>query len=462
MQRFALLLCILCPVYGSFIIVKDSFHSLIGFSDAFNGIMNSIKTINLHDIKHKEKILFTDSELILQNVKIVNITIGNLSYRVLHYETNGNIGTIKNTNRSLYMSAWLEFDWKYVLHGITVFWGTYKSKLQNESFSLEFKFYNDSDKSIENITFSLKAISPSIKGFGTFNYIITTISNLVRNKVLILANEEFNTYNKLIIYSMIHGGLYKDMAVNKSSSIDFLMMNKFDKYLLVRDNNMAFFFLSYLFDKKERNKLSLPNNTLPRFLTYTGISLYIGAKDFMLLLLKPLSNYTRAPYEIGEELQKTLFGYELTVNSLVEFYPQLAERYNLNDKLTLTCLLNPELTTEELFFTCNFTLANTITNPILSISKLLLGRSLTGRISNAKGIRVFFYKEIFTTIETESKEITKFNAKKLTFFMQPIASFFCDQAEYRLEILRESNNWRFVRSGFYKDGLIIGYYTRKW
>ena len=152
---------------------------------------------------------------------------------------------------------------------------------------------------------------------------------------------------------------------------------------------------------------------------------------------------------IGPEELKKYFQRDVTIASLVPFYPKLSEEYPLDKNLALNC--KPDfnktiVTIANIPFKCNFTVVNDGHNKtILPINKLLWQGSVAVRPGGTERFQVFLNISLdnttFYDIQVDKSIIPIYKAKQLLAFLEPLNARFREWAMMGIELVKKYDHW---------------------
>eukprot|EP00826_Nyctotherus_ovalis_P037209 TRINITY_DN337_c0_g2_i2.p1 TRINITY_DN337_c0_g2~~TRINITY_DN337_c0_g2_i2.p1 ORF type:complete len:471 (+),score=109.42 TRINITY_DN337_c0_g2_i2:140-1552(+) len=415
------------------------------FKKNFAQVFSSIQYMEFYDISSPFNEILLDSTLTLSEIRLDKISFdaSALKFNITPQDKSLNITSANNLN--LKVTAELSANWLYKVSFAEVFEGTFSANLMAEETKFGFELNVEYNRSVAKVEHMWNINSSMIKGFGDYEYVHEGLRDIVQNQLFPKVNEELSKYGMLVLNLMTYGKSLRRIPVKGNlptlrpyvikSEISGLENPKGAAPLDVK-------FSSHIMDEMTHRKTPISHDFGQTEAVAGGdVSFYLGygaAKAvFNAFLVTSMETFL-----VGEELQKTWFKYRLTVRALLPFYPRLADQYNPDKPIDLTCtVLSSDM--KAVKYTCVFILSESPGTSILPIDELYWNKTETLSFVDAdKEIVIRNDVKTFGGVVMKSVSIGEFAARQIMFFLSPVSEYLASVLMLKVKPVSEFDNWK--------------------
>lgn len=415
------------------------------FKKNFAQVFSSMQYMEFYDLSSPFNEILLDSTLTLSEIRLDKISLdtGALNFTVT--PQNKSLTITNTSNLNLNVSAELNANWLYKVSFAEVFEGTFSANLKAERTSFEFNVSVEYNKSVAKMDHVWKIANSSIKGFGDYEYVHEGLREIVQNQLFSKVNEELSKYGMLVINLLAYGKSLRRIPVRGNLAAPRPYVIKSEVSGLESPKGavpLDVKFSSYIMDEMTHRKTLIAHNFGQAEATADGdVSFYFGY-DAAKTVFNAFLVTSMETFLVGEELQKTWFEYRLTVRTLLPFYPRLADQYNPDKPVDLTCtVLGSDA--KAIKYTCAFVLSESPGSSILPIDELYWNRTETLTFVDAdREIAIKNSATGFGGIVMKSVGIEEFAARQVMFFLSPVSEYLASALTLKVKPVSDFDGWK--------------------
>jgi len=440
--------------FNAFGLTKSSDILKVELAEAVNKIIGSIGYIQFYDVSEQIHVFPINPIVTLSNIEMSGLKfVNHLDASQIEYTATESAATIKGKALTISMDAKFSCKWTYKIGGSTMYSGTYTATLGTEKPEIEFMFVNDKPTSVGKIGFGWKITASEVKGFGAFAMVKNTVNDIVKNKLFSIFNTEINRYNDIVVNSMIYNYFFRNMPllVPTKMTDKLSLKNVFTKFLVSNDekhDSLHFVYNSSIYYAIGHYEVPF-NGSFDSSYTKSGITMHLGVRQLDDLFELLRKNASETHFVIKPEDQVKLFGYALSVNSLVPFYPRLGEEYDPELTIDFSCDMMDSLSYHKKYMVdCKFVLHDDPNEVLFVIEGLEWGcnRKLEPIQDTEKTwLEMKLTDFRFENLKVKNPIMPTYVQKQLLSFLQPMAKF-PENSMYPVPLLGNGLTWKLEES----------------
>jgi len=458
--------------YNAIGVAKESSVILSEFSESVNKIIGSVGYIQFYDVSEQLNMIFAKPLVTLSGIEMIGLKVKTpLKADQLTYTATATNAVIKvGANPTFALEAEMSLKWSYKVAGAVIYHGTYKAKLQTEKPQLTFNFLDASSKVTADIIFGWKLSSPVITGFGSHEYLAGVISQVIANKLYPVFHEELNRYNDIIVSSMIYNYYYRaiPLPIENDLKEQLIMKNVFKNFYLLNIESkdyLGFAFTSSVYYPIQHMDQPFNGSFVPVESAKGSIMVYLGSAQVEEVFDIMVKTYAMKTFVLTPKDQKKLMGYEITIGTLTQFHPKLAEDFESNELVDLSFTAHDLAGSPKKYeFGCKFLLHKNPSQVLFDIEKLEWASNFYVNAKSEEptnhdaGFGLNSFK--FSSIQIRQPKLPVYVTKQFLSFLQPLANF-ASPMDFAIRVVGDHMDWQYVSSEHSATGDLTLYYNPK-
>ena len=303
------------------------------FVDSFNSIFNKMNYHELYDVTEKVTLLPLKGDITLSMI----VSKTQIKDPIKEDSVRYNQESITCTKDIFFMTGEISSKWSLKIKGVQIFYGDIIVSTNITLTGFTFKL---SDPPSYKIEFNVKSFKHTIHGFGACEYIASKIKSIIDKKVSKQLEDILDGYKDSIIMKIQYEEAFRNIQIRDPDGIitNFNLQNRkaeFDTTLM--NGYIGITYYTVIFDEVTNNITNLNETFSPNDEVSYPISVYFGQSNIKNVYKILNTTLIEKIKLIDQNQQEKIFGYPITIESLLNYYPNLFEKYPHDIELDLLC-----------------------------------------------------------------------------------------------------------------------------
>lgn len=420
------------------------------FHKAFKDVLATFKHSEYYDVSRTIGLEVMDGVLTLSNIRRGTV-IAEKQFPCGQFTVNVSDGKrfrIEQATSPVVFRTEVAAKWTFTLDGKETYSGEVSAILRTHNSVIILDFMLGSANYTGAISGDWECTSPKVKGHYPFVLLCNAMQDMLSTSVAQYINEDMSQYLDMVVMAIVYDKYLWRMSFTKPANLTTVNLRNEISRFERDDDSLIVVFNSFIYDNQSHVKTKLPDCYIDVKNNKSHEIAITFLKEQMESVFELIHNlYVNSTFNFNVPYDP--FGFR--VNTLVPFYPRLAEMYPTNKLLDLICRkLDVDAVTNSMTFECNYTLREDNSVVLIEISKLRIQGEFTIKpLSQSVQytlLEIGLSKISLKDIEVKTKGIYLHNAKQMLVYMDILSLYISEQVSIHLKINRNLSHWVYKRT----------------